>query len=179
MKEKQKPQVGKQPRTQATMIPGSLVLTSGVRIVRQVLLVAQWPGFRRMGVGAGHRKKPACTTPDQLPRHLSQAAGAPSLSLILKKKKKKAISPLQFSPLDQRARVTPCPGAVSHLSHALLSTQRCTDPEQSLPCCEANAKEVANLNSKSFWSLLGVLTSPILIDRGSREATGQSELYLE
>ena len=61
----------------------------------------------------------------------------------------------------------------------LHSAQCCADPEQSVPRCEANAKEGANLNSASSWSLLGVLTFSILIDGGSREATLQSELYLE
>lgn len=32
--------------------------------------------------GGKHRQKPTCTTADQLPRHLLQAAGAPSSSLI-------------------------------------------------------------------------------------------------
>lgn len=47
MKEKQKPQEGKQPRSQAAVIHGSLVLW----MVSQVFLAAQWPSFRRMAGG--------------------------------------------------------------------------------------------------------------------------------
>lgn len=133
--------------------------------------------------GGGHRKKSTCTAPDQLPGLVSQAAGALSLNLILRKK---GHFPLRVQPFESKGQGDSLPWCcLSPVWHtcwhqpALLSTQHRTDPEQSLPCCEANAKEVADLNSKSLQRLLGVLTSPILIDRGSREATLQSELHLE
>lgn len=99
--------------------------------------------------------------------HCRPAAYAPLASCRRSEFKPYLMRKRPFAPsFDSKGQVTPCPGAVSHLSHTRPGSNHsllCADPEQPLPRCAANAEEVANSNSEWFWRRLGCF--PLLFNR--------------